>query len=114
MKLDARMQPRRMVLCFALVGLVCAAAGAGQLSNGRKIVKKVEAQYPTILKRKGIGGTVRLKVVVKADGSVKSTEVLGGNPILADSAQTAVMQWKFSSGVSDTIVDIAVEFDPRS
>jgi TonB family protein len=114
MKLDGRKQLLRNVLCFALLGIVCAAPGAGQLPNGRKIVKRVEAQYPSILKRKGIGGTVRLKVVVKGDGSVKSIDVLGGNPILADSAQTAVMQWKFTPAVSDTTVDVSVDFDPHS
>jgi TonB family protein len=114
MKLDARMQLLVTALGLALLGILCAVPGAGQSPNGRKLVKKVEAQYPSILKRKGIGGTVRLKVVVKADGSVKSMEVMGGNPILADSAQTAVMQWKFAPGASDTSVDVSVDFDPHS
>ena len=50
---------------------------------------------------KGIGGLVRLKVYVKPDGSVRDTEVLGGNPILAESAQRSVIQWKFSPAGSE-------------
>lgn len=78
----------------------------------RKIVKKVEAQYPSILKRRGIGGTVRLKVVVHADGTVKDVQVLGGNPALADAAEKAVRQWRFAPGVESTVT-VAVAFDPN-
>jgi len=95
-----------------LLALVCVAPGRGQ-DNDRKIVKKVEAQYPSILKRRGIGGTVRLKVAVHPDGSVKDVEVLGGNPALADAAEKAVRQWKFAPG-GDSTITVAVTFDPNS
>lgn len=78
----------------------------------RKVVKRVEAQYPSILKKRGIGGVVRLRVVVKADGFVKDTEVLGGSAILADSAQKAVKQWVFAPGASETTIEVSVVFDP--
>jgi TonB family protein len=61
----------------------------------------VPVQYPLVLKEKGIGGTVRLKVFIKPDGSVRDTEVLGG-ATLAESAQKSVSQWKFSPGNSET------------
>jgi TonB family protein len=79
-----------------------------------KILKKVPVEYPKALKEKGIKGDVRLKVFIKADGSVKNTELLGGNPILAESAQKSVGQWKFSSSNSETTVDIVVHFDPAA
>jgi hypothetical protein len=48
-----------------------------------------------------------------AKGLMKQdTEVLGGNPILAESAQKSVMQWKFSPGSSETALEISVVFDP--
>jgi TonB family protein len=79
-----------------------------------KILKQVPVQYPQALKEKGIQGNVRLKVFVKADGSVKNTELLGGNPILAESAQKSVAQWKFSPGNSETTVEVVVHFDPAA
>lgn len=88
------------------------APGRAQDSE-RKILKKVEAQYPLILKRRGIGGTVKLKVIIKADGSVKDVQVLGGNPALADAAEKAVRQWKFAPG-GESSITVAVEFDPNS
>jgi TonB family protein len=103
--------------CFAallLAGLLPWAATAQAQDSGRKIVKKVTVQYPAILKSKGIGGIVRLKVYVKADGSIRDTEVIGGNPILAECAQKAVMQWKFAPANSETNMEISVVFDPRA
>jgi TonB family protein len=80
----------------------------------RKILKKVRVVYPQILKDRGIQGDVRLKVFIKPDGSVKDTEVLGGNPILAQNAQNSVRQWKFSPLNSDSNVEVVVHFDPAT
>ncbi len=71
-------------------------------------------QYPSLLKSKGIGGVVRLKVFVKPDGTVRDIEVIGGNPILAESAQKSVSQWKFTPGSSETTMEVSVIFDPHA
>lgn len=99
------------VLFFSTL-LACSLTSHAQ-DSGRKIVKKVPVAYPSILKSKGIGGVVRLKVFVKPDGTVKDAEVLGGNPILAESAQKSVMQWKFSPASSETVLELSVTFDPH-
>jgi len=75
-------------LCLCVLLLFCAAPAHSQENGARKVVKKAPVQYPSILKSKGIGGVVRLKVFVKPDGAVRDTEVIGGNPILAESAQS--------------------------
>jgi len=93
--------------------LSCVAAGLAQ-DSVRKVLKKAPVPYPSILRSKGIGGVVRLKVFVKPDGTVRDTEVLGGNPILAESAQKSVMQWKFSPATSETALELSMTFDPHS
>jgi TonB family protein len=107
-----RLHPYRKI-CGLLAMFSCMSAGYAQ-DAARKIVKKVPVQYPLVLKMKGIGGTVRLKVFIKPDGSVRDTEVLGGSAILAESAQKSVGQWKFSPGNSETIMEISVVFDPAA
>lgn len=112
----ARQHPYKNSLgtfCFCVLLLSCAAPGLAQ-ENARKILKKAPMGYPYILKSKGIGGVVKLRVFVKPDGTVRDTEVVGGNPILAESAQKSVMQWKFSPGSSETVLEVSVTFDPRS
>jgi TonB family protein len=80
----------------------------------RKIIKKVAAQYPSVLRQRGIGGVVKLRVLVTASGTVKDTQVSGGNAILADCAQKAVKQWSFTPAAADSYVDISVVFDPNA
>jgi TonB family protein len=112
----ARLHPYKNslgIFCLSLLLLWCATAGNAQDNNGRKVVKKAPVPYPAILRSKGIGGVVRLKVFVKPDGTVRDTEVIGGNPILAESAQKSVMLWKFSPGSSETVMEISVVFDPH-
>jgi len=104
---------RALGLLFLGVSLASAPRGLAQDST-RKVLKKAPVPYPSILKSKGIGGVVRLKVFVKPDGTVRDTEVMGGNPILAESAQKSVMQWKFSAASSETVLEISVTFDPHA
>ena len=98
------------VLMMASAGL----AAAQGISTSRKLVKTVAAQYPSVLKRRGIGGTVKLRVLVNANGTVKDVQVLGGNPILSDCAAKAVKQWVFVAGDKEESIEISVGFDPNT
>ena len=104
-----KLNPGRKFLCL-LVMLSCMSVGYAQDAKP-KIIKKVQVQYPEALREKHIQGVVRLKVFIKPDGSVRDTELLGGNPILAESAQKSVSKWKFSSSNSETTVEVVVHFD---
>jgi len=99
--------------CFHVAAFLFISFGYAQ-DGTRKIIKKAPVQYPLVLKMKGIGGTVRLKVYIKPDGSVRDTEVLGGSAILGESAQKSVSQWKFSPASSETTMEVAVVFDPNA
>jgi len=79
----------------------------------RKVITRVEPQYPATLQRLYIGGVVRLEVVVAPNGSVLSASLLGGNPILGQSAIAAVKQWKYASDSNKTTLVERIEFDPH-
>jgi TonB family protein len=102
-----------------LAGVVLVAATAGwsvaqEVSSfNRKALKMVAVQYPSILKSKGIGGTVKLRLLVSANGTVKDVQVLGGNPILSDCSVKAVKQWVFAASEKDESIEISVFFDPN-
>src|ERR1700733_4077638 len=79
----------------------------------RKLIRRVEPNYPETLKRLGIGGTVRLQVTISAKGNVENVELLGGNPILGESAINAVKQWVYAAGHSRSDIEINVPFDSQ-
>jgi len=86
--------------------LAIAAPGTGE----RKLIRRVEPDYPETLKRLKIGGTVRLRVSIAAKGNVEDVELLGGSEILGQAAIFAVKQWVYAAGRSRTTVEISISF----
>ena len=80
----------------------------------RKVKTQVEAQYPELARKYNLAGRVRLSVIVTKDGKVKSCKVLGGNAVLANSAQEALKEWKFLPGTEETTETIEFEFKPKA
>jgi len=44
---------------------------------------------------------------------VKSTKLLGGNPILGQSTMKALTKWKFAPSASEETFPVKIEFDPH-
>jgi TonB family protein len=78
----------------------------------RKIVVKVVPQYPNLARAMRIQGNVRADVLVAPDGKVKSVEVKGGHPLLAQSAQDALRQWKWEPASHETHESVELKFTP--
>ena len=84
-----------------------------QDSAQRKLITRVEPDYPETLKRLSIGGTVRLQVTISPKGNVETVALLGGNPILSESAEAAVKRWIYTPGPSRTTLEVSISFDPH-
>jgi TonB family protein len=78
----------------------------------RKVKAKVAPIYPEIARRMNISGTVKLVVVVAPNGSVKSTKVLGGHPLLVSAAEDAVKKWKFEPASNEDSGVVEFKFKP--
>ena len=74
--------------------------------DNRKVIKQVTPVYSELARRANISGTVKVEVTIAPNGTVKSTKLVGGSPLLADSALEAVKNWKYepASAESTTIV----------
>jgi TonB family protein len=98
----------------AIIGLalVPAERASAQPHPDRKVITKVEPAYPELAKRMHIQGSVKLAVGVKADGVVKSTRVIGGNPVLVEAAADAVSKWKFEAAQGETVEIVQLTFQP--
>jgi TonB family protein len=60
-----------------------------------KLVQQVRPVYPAEAKEQRIQGKVSLQAVIAKDGTVKSLEVVSGDPALTQSALDAVRQWVY-------------------
>src|SRR5712671_6590938 len=78
----------------------------------RKVLTRVPPQYPSLARSMNIKGSVRAVVLVAPNGTVKSVEVKGGHPVLADAAQNALRQWKFEPASHETYEIIEIRFAP--
>ena len=99
------------ILLFASVGF--SARLTAQEEVHRKVLVRVAPEYPEMLRAAQIGGQVRLAATVGPNGNVTQTEVRGGNPILAEKAQKAVMKWKYAPAASQTIEEVTLSFSPH-
>jgi len=108
---------RRIVIAL----LVCSAAGIvlfqpfslaqqGESEVGRKVLSRVVPTYPDLARRTNIHGAVKLQVVIAPDGRVKSTQVIGGNPVLIPAAVDAVRRWRYEAGPQPTREVIEMRF----
>jgi len=79
----------------------------------RRLIFRVEPEYPEELQKRSIGGTVRLKVTIAATGNVENAELLGGNPVLGDAAIAAVAKWKYAPAASRSTAEVSIPFDPH-
>lgn len=122
-KTDATRRPRwsGIVLLLSAVALMSSVFGgwarAAQTyettGNDRKVLSRVDPDYPDALKKLYIGGVVRVEVEVSANGTVKNTKLLGGSPILGQSTMKAIKQWKYAPAAADETLTVRVEFDPH-
>ena len=106
----------RLTQCMMIVlfsALPFLAQTQEQPARERKVITRVEPEYPDTLKRLYIGGVVRVEVEVEPSGVVKSTKLLGGSPILGQSTMKAVRQWKYAPAASTETLTVKYEFDPH-
>ena len=79
----------------------------------RRAKTKVAPAYPELAHRMNISGTVKIEVTVAPNGTVKEARVVGGHPVLAQSALDAAKKWRFEPAASESTGIIDFKFEPR-
>ena len=92
------------------LGLAIALFADLAAAENRKPVLNPNPEYPEIAKRMNISGTVKVELVIAADGTIKSAKVLGGHPLLADAVQKALKKWKYAPGDAETTMLLEFRF----
>lgn len=102
----------RFALSAATVAVFASHTPAQQASTDegkRKIKTKTSPTYPELARRMNVSGKVKIEVIITPDGHVRSTRVIGGHPLLVQSCQDAVKEWKFLPAPEETTQ--VIEFD---
>lgn len=63
--------------------------------NPCHLTYRVDPTYPPEAQRQGIEGTVKIHLVIAADGSVQSENLIGGPPQLVSAALDAAKYWRY-------------------
>jgi TonB family protein len=109
------MRCRIAILCLVLGAL----AGAmmqpqdQKADSDRRVITHVAPSYPDLARTMNLQGIVKLRVTVAPDGTVKTTQVVGGNPVLAKSAQDAVSRWKWAPAPHESTESVELRFSPN-
>jgi len=109
---------RSVLLLAAIIALTAIRASAQSASDtarsDRKVASRIAPVYPELAKKMHIHGTVKVEAVVRPNGQVKTTRVLGGNPVLVDAAVDAVGKWKFEPTPAETTEIVQLTFDTNN
>ena len=76
----------------------------------RKLLRRTEPEYPTVAAKMNLHGTVKLRIWINPDGTVRRLEYIGGHPLLAESALKAVKDWTFEPASKETTMIVEVKF----
>jgi TonB family protein len=75
----------------------------------RNVKSKVVPEYPPLAKRMNVTGRVKIETTISAEGRVTITKVVGGSPLLVNSAMDALKKWRFEPTAKET--SEIIEFD---
>jgi len=104
--------PALFVATALLSAAPLACGQSGSTDTNRKVVSRITPEYPRLARDLNLRGTVRLEVSVTGNGTVKSIDVKGGSPVLAQSAQTAVRAWRWEKSDHETTELVEINFNP--
>lgn len=96
--------------------LLAIALGLGvgnlQAQDSRKVLSNPAPTYPEVAKRLHLVGTVKVQVVIGADGKIKETSFVGGHPVLVNAVEETLKSWKYAPSSSETSALLEFNFHP--
>jgi len=80
--------------------------------EARKPISRPAPPYPEVARRLQLSGTVKVQVVIAADGQIKETKIIGGHPLFVNTVEETLKKWRYAPAGSDTTVQLEFEFHP--
>jgi TonB family protein len=80
--------------------------------EGRKVISNPAPVYPAVAKNFHVTGVVKVLVVIAPDGSIKSTQVIGGHPLLVEAVKETLKSWKYAPASGESKAVLEFNFQP--
>jgi len=106
---------RQILIGFLLAVALAPATSAQETSDAvaRKIVTRTAPVYPELARKLHMEGTVKLQVTVNPNGTVKSVQAIGGNPVLVQAAEDSIHRYKWVPANRETKEMVELSFHPE-
>lgn len=98
-------------LTYAAI-LLCAVAVSTCGQEARRAISRPTPRYPEMAHQLRLVGTVKVEVIIGADGKVKSTNVVGGHPIFVDATLSALKEWRYEPAKTESVLTLTFDFHP--
>jgi TonB family protein len=79
----------------------------------RKLVERTPTPYPPLGRSMALEGVVKLEALVVPDGTVKSVDIKGGHPVLAQAAVSSVRRWRWEPAARESHELVEVRYSPE-
>ena len=100
----------RTARCITFLCLLAIATAGAQDDKERKLIARQEPEYPQIARQMNLHGTVKVKVWISPQGTVRRSEYVGGHPLLAQATIDTLKDWKYEPAPHETTTVIEVRF----
>jgi protein TonB len=97
---------------MGLIAVMALAVAIAFAQQGRKAISNPTPEYPDFAKKLNLTGVVKVEILIGTDGEIKSTNVVGGHPILVDSVLKALKKWKYAPASGETSTVLEFRFNP--
>jgi TonB family protein len=102
---------KRVARILLAMGLSLAGASLHAQEN-RKALNSPTPTYPETARQFRVSGVGKVQVVIAPDGQIKDVKVIGGHPLLVNSVQETLKNWKYAPASSETTATLVFNFHP--
>jgi len=107
-----KLAPIPVLASMAMFLILLTVNARAQQEPERQLISHPAPVHSDFARKLGITGTVKVRVVIAPDGKIKETRIIGGHPVLVDSVQQALKEWRYAPASTETTTILEFHFHP--